>query len=331
MVSDQKLAPGSTYQTTVYIYNAYGQLSATRVYTDAIHYLETDYGYDNTGNRISVTDPLGHAVTTAYDERNKPYQITDASSNTVAYDFDGDGNTVRLTDELRHITTYAFDGFDRLEQKNFPDGSSQTWSYDPVGNTIGLLTTAGNTITQTYDVRNRMLTQSYLSSRGPATIQNTYDIMGRVLTTQENAKQLIYGYDNLGRNTSFTDQAGLHSTYSYDLAGNRTGATYPTGITVNRTYDASNRLSTLADGSAVTQATYSYDTLDRQTGVSLANGTSVGNGYDLLNRVATVGKHADGHDDAQLWLQLRQRQPGHVDRRTARYDRQRLYQSQRGQ
>ena len=280
---DQKNAPGGAVQKTVNVYNDYQQLTETDSYTDSTNKLATTYTYDANDNRITVSDPLGHTVTTAYDERDKPYLFTDALGKTSQYDFDGNGNTVKLTDELNHVTTYAYDGLDRLEQKSFPDSSYQTWKYDATGNITGLRTTAGNTIAQTYDERNRMLTQDYGS-----TITNTYDLMGRVATSTEGGTSLTYAYDALGRNTSFTDQAGRVSTYTYDLDGHRLTSAYPSGITVKRAYDASSRLSTLKDGSDTTMATYSYDILDRTTGISLANGTSVAYGYDLLNRLDYV-------------------------------------------
>ncbi len=166
LVTDQKTAPGSTVEKTVNLYDTCEELIATRAYTGTSTYLETDYTYDGDGNRLTVTDPLGHTVTTAYDERDKPYLFTDALSHTVKYDFDGNGNTVKLTDELSHATTYAYDGLDKLEEKTFPDSSYQTWKYDADGNITGLRTTAGNSISQTYDTRNRMLTQTYPLTSG---------------------------------------------------------------------------------------------------------------------------------------------------------------------
>ena len=284
LLTDKKQAPSSQWEEMQNIYNAYQQVTAVRQYTSATAYLETDYAYDANGNRTTVTDPLGHTTTTAYDERNKAYQVTDPLSHTVKYDFDGNGNTNKLTDELSHITTYAFDGLDRLEQKTFPDSSYQTWKFDAVGNVTGLRTTAGNTITQTYDTRNCMLTQVY----GTSTITNTYDLMNRLHTATEGGAALTYAYDHLGRNTSFTDQAGHTSTYSYDLVGNRTSTAYPTGVTVNRAHDASNRVTTLKDGGSTTQATYSYDILDRPTSLALANSTTVTYTFDLVNRLTNV-------------------------------------------
>src|ERR1700690_1594186 len=91
------------------------------------------------------------------------------------------------------------------------DPSAGNWgdnsgSGDPSagnGNTIGQVTTAGNAITQTFDTRNRMLTQSYTVSGGSSTITNTYDLMGRLHTTTQNSASLTYVYDDLGRNTKF--------------------------------------------------------------------------------------------------------------------------------
>jgi RHS repeat-associated protein len=290
VVTDQKQAPGSQWEKTVNVYNSYEQLVATQDYTDETAYLETDYTYDLNGNRYSVKDPLDHTTTTAYDERNKPYLMTDALGKTRTLDFDGNENTIRLTDELGHISTYAYDGLDKLEQKNFPDGSYQTWKYDSDGNITGMRTTGGNLIAQTYDARDRMLTQAY----GTSTIADVYDIMGRILTSTEGGTALVYIYDDLGRNTSFTDQAGRTSTYSYDLVGNRTSTTYPTGVTVARAHDASNRVTTLKDGAGTTQATYSYDILDRPTGMALANSTSVAWNHDLLDRLTSVNNTLGG-------------------------------------
>jgi len=292
-VEKKKVASGEWEQTTN-VYNSDQELIATQRSTDSGGVLETDYTYDVDGNRTSVKDPLGHITSTAYDERDQAYLLTDATGKTVRYDFDGDGNTTTMTDESSKVTSYAYDGFNRLEQKTFADGSTQSWKYDAAGNTTSYVTTAGNTITQTFDSLNRMLTQSYTSASGPSTITNAYDLLGRVTSTTEGGTSLTYAYDDLGRNTSFTDQAGRTSTYTYDLDGNRLNSEYPTGLTVKRSYDTSDRLTTLRDGSNNTMATVSYDIADRATGLSLGNSTTVSYGYDLLNRLSYVHNSLGG-------------------------------------
>ena len=281
---DKNQISSGQWQTTEKIYNDAQQVSEIRSFTGGGAYLSTTFGYDANGNRTTVTDPLGHVTTTYYDGRDKPYKVKDTLNHTVTSDFDGNGNTVSMKDERGHITSYTYDGFDQLEEKAFPDGSYQTWIYDKAGNVTSLRTTAGNTIVQTFDNRNRILTQVY----GSSTITNTYDVMGRLHTATEGGVGLDYEYDALGRNTSFSDQAGRTSTYCYDSNGGRLTSAYPTGITVKQVYDSSSRLWKLKDGSDSIMATFSYDSAGRVTGTVLANSTSVSYGQDLLSRLTSV-------------------------------------------
>jgi YD repeat-containing protein len=217
-----------------------------------------------------------------------PYLKTDALGNTTQTDFDGNGNTTKLTDELGNVTGFAYDGLDRTEQKTFADGSYQTWIYDATGNVTSLRTAAGNNVTRSYDGRNEWVTQTYPVPGGSSMIMNGYDLMGRLLTASEGGAALTYAYDNLGRNTSFTDQAGRASSYTYDLNGNRLTANYPTGVTAKGGYDALNWMTTLKDAANNLLATNSYDSLDRVTGVALGNGTSVTPSFDLADRLTSV-------------------------------------------
>ena len=73
-IASQKKLGTSEWQKVVSVYNSYEQLWKTEAYTDASTYLTTAYAYDLNGNQTSVTDPLGHGSTMAYDETKSALQ-----------------------------------------------------------------------------------------------------------------------------------------------------------------------------------------------------------------------------------------------------------------
>ena len=61
-------------------------------------------------------------------------------------------------DSNSNITQYDYDGFDRLAETLYPS-SSETYTYDANNNVLTLTTRMGDTITNTYDVLNRLSTR----------------------------------------------------------------------------------------------------------------------------------------------------------------------------
>ena len=52
----------------------------------------TTYTYDGVGNRVTVEDPNGNAVTTVYDSRNRVIEQIEPLGVTVSYTYDSSGN-----------------------------------------------------------------------------------------------------------------------------------------------------------------------------------------------------------------------------------------------
>src|SRR4029453_7247720 len=67
----------------------------------------TQYGYDDQGNLITVTDPLGHITRTVYDALNRIKQVIDPAAAGS-----GSGGS----------TQYVYDGLDQLTQVSDPRG-----------------------------------------------------------------------------------------------------------------------------------------------------------------------------------------------------------------
>ena len=108
-----------------------------------------------------------------------------------------------------------------------------------------------------YDPVGRLARESH--GNGTVT-EYTYDDAGQVTTILNRApggatqSQLVYAYDNLGRETSMTAADGV-TNYGYDGAGRLTTVKLPTGRTVTYAYDAAGNRTIAKDGLQTTDYT----------------------------------------------------------------------------
>ncbi|MCP5015985.1 MAG: RHS repeat protein, partial [Ketobacter sp.] len=169
--------------------------------------------------------------------------------------YDENGNLTERVDPKGQTTTFAYDALGRETLRTLPPD---------LGTTDGLLT-----IASVFDPNNNLLkvTETYVQSGAKVTIR-TYDTFDRLQTV--------------------TDRWGNRLLYAYDPNGNRTQLLDPGDAATLYSYDALNRLSTVAtpDGAGLTTYTYfKNSTLDT---VTYPNGTSAAHTYDASNRVETI-------------------------------------------
>ena len=102
----------------------------------------TVYSYDNVGNLRLVEHPLDRAnVSTLYDERNRPYQITVGPSQTTTVWYDTSGHLKEIDRANGQVITYdIFDAMNRVTQQSATNtrlngGQSlrTSYSYYPSG------------------------------------------------------------------------------------------------------------------------------------------------------------------------------------------------------
>ena len=248
----------------------------------------TTFGYDLNHNRNLVRDAELNATTTVFDERNLPYQTTDAESRVTKLNYQPNGTLAQVIDGNGHATGYAPDDFDRLKTITHADATTEQFLYDPSGNLFRKTTRAGQQINFTYDDRNRL--RSRASPTETATF--TYKLAGQMSHAQNSAATLDFGYDERDELTSeTTNLPGLATQivgHEYDAAGNRTKLTYPDGAYVSYVYDELNRLKILRDDQGVDQVTYSYDELSRISHMLRASGVTSDYTYDRASRVKTI-------------------------------------------
>ena len=84
----------------------------------------TVYGYDASGNQITVTDALGHTTTTLYDALDRADDARSAPrAGITTITYDAAGRETSLTDPDGNKTQWAYDSDDRLTTVTEPNGT----------------------------------------------------------------------------------------------------------------------------------------------------------------------------------------------------------------
>ena len=235
-------SPGGKKTTTVYDENL--RKTSVTVAPGTSDAATITFGYDLNGNLTSVLAPkeqpgqpfAGQSTTTTYDERNRPYLVTDPLGNPTSCTYDAAGHKKTVTRANGQLTTFdSFDTMNRLLQstmKQTPDPDAVTkFTYY----TSGLLATmkdphlvangSSETYTYQYDSMGRKTSLTYprpTPSATPTSESWHYDAAGRIDTfTNRNGNTQRMLYDNLNRAYNVAwDDSGLTPTVTlgYDVA-----------------------------------------------------------------------------------------------------------------
>lgn len=203
------------------------------------------FTYDNNGNPLSVTDPLGHQTTQVFDALNRLIKITDANNGVSATSYDAHDRPVSVTDLNGNVTAFVYDGFGEVIQQVSPDSGTTIYRYDADGNLTQKTDAAGVVTNHLYDKLDRMLTTTYPAD-ATLNVSYAYDQVGhgfgigRLTSLNDAGGSLNRSYDergNLSSEKRVTGGKTLTSSYSYDKASRIASITYPSGATVSYTRD----------------------------------------------------------------------------------------------
>ena len=277
------VSSGEQIFTCTYSYDGLG-----RCLTDSDNVGNTNsYAYDSRGNCVSAIDPDGNETVCVYDGLGR---ITDTTHYVGAKERGITINTshveyrnrrcVSTTDGNGNTTAYAYDACDRQTETLRPDGTAESLVWSPRSNLALRIDPNGTSVTNTYDLLDRLIHRDIAASAGVAATTTfeafAYDGLGRLVAADNDGASLILDYDSLGNCVS-ADEEGRVTRYTYDGEGNRLSLTYPSGPSVHSTYDALNRIATIglqasADGAQAGLATFAYDGADRLAKLTRANG-----------------------------------------------------------
>lgn len=246
--------------------------------------LSTTSTYDDTGQKLSTTDPMGFKTDYSYgfqnayltqvqtpipNSTNPPHGTSQRLSTSADYDFNS-GLLKSTTDVNQKTTTYSYnDPLNRVTQITRPDQSKTTIQYNDTPPDVFTY------VVQDMDSSRTLQSYSYFDGVGhtirtlqfdgtPTTpwiaTETFYDGLGRSASVsnphrvdQPSATPTLCSsvpctttlYDALGRVTTVTAADGQSVTYSYQ--GNRTSVTDPALLTKDLFHDALGRLTQVTE------------------------------------------------------------------------------------
>ena len=253
------------------------------------------YGYDQNGNRNSVTtysDKGKATTTTIYDARHQPIQMIDPDGNIThiiyKYDYRNEhGQTVPYsvsTDAMGNITENIKDAHGRLTsliQKNSMGEQlhKKLLFYDPNGNKYR---------------QEDHATEGPGQNKKPIITNWTYDCMNKLTGTVEavgcaEQKHMEVRYNQFGEKSEIIKPDNVRIEYEYDALGRlKYHTSSDKSIHYRYSYDANGNVRRVKDRVSGLQTVRKHDAMDRLKEERLANGLSVTYAYDGLNQPRNI-------------------------------------------
>ena len=274
----------------------------------------TRFGYDDLGNRVSITDPAGNVTRFEYSRLNEQTAVVDPAGGRTASVFDVAGRVTSVTDPLGRRLETVFDLAGRATTvRRVASNGTPVWSvtqgWDPAGNRTSVTSPRGNlptavasqfSTTYGFDAVNRLV--SVTEPVSATTTRSTgygYDLAGNVSQVTDGRGNVTwYGYNEWGVQTVATEPTTTaHPNLtdrqwvtSLDAGGLPTRTVEPGGLTVTRTFDELGRpVAETGSGTGVVSATrtFGWDA----GGLRVSAGTAGGNisfGYDDRGLLVSV-------------------------------------------
>jgi RHS repeat-associated protein len=218
------------------------------------------------GNPLQITqvaDPVGRALTFAYDSSNRVTSVTDPIGRSVQYAYNSQGTLAQVTDLAGGVTSYSYDSQNRLTQVTDPRRNVIAQNvYDANGRVIQQTQADGGVIQINYVITNPDAPTS------PVLVTAVTDPLGNITT---------YHFNTQGFLLDVTDPTGQMRIFTLAPGTNETLSATGNGV-----------CSTCGDVSAGDQS-YTYDTNGNQLTRSDAFGNTTTFTYDaVFNKVTSI-------------------------------------------
>lgn len=318
-VKTPKQQPGQTYQNQSTI-TAYDERNRVMSITDAVPNSPTNFKYDWSGRKASVTRPNGQIITyDSYDNMNRLLQQTVKQTPNpdavTKYTYDSAGTDLWSTMQDPRLValnstykyTYNYDQMGRKTSLTYPPDSgnvqrTESWHYDTAGRNDTFTNRDGKIQTAIYDSLNRPRDVSWNDSGLTPTVTILCDAANRV-TSVNNTNAIIswtYFNDNLLKDETTTypgaDNTARTVTYTYNADAKRATLQYPNNAySFTYNYTARNQLWKIINTSGgATLVTNLYDLDGNLSARTPPNSTTSTYTYDVLDRVLNISHALNG-------------------------------------
>ena len=298
---------------TEYAVNHLGQLSKeTRKGQGGAPDASVSYAYDNRGNRVEMTDPLGKTSSYTYDIQGDVSQLTDAAGRIWQAEHNAAGRLTARIDPLGHRAEVSYDKVGNRIQSKDALGNLTRFTFNAQNRVTQIINPLGGTRTSTYDAQGCVIAE--INEAGQTVSRSTYNAQGQLVSTQDaagNAAQYRYDpsltpfapvsiqhagvtrdmrFDSADRiieqTESWSEGSTTRSASSknvYDKKGRLIEYIDRLGNKTQLAYDGLDRLISVTDAQGgVTQ--FSYDARDNLLSLTDANGNTTRFEYDANNR-----------------------------------------------
>jgi len=278
--------------------------------------LETDYGYDAFGNKVSATvsgiDIASRTSTTAYDSQGRfPITVANALGQQASQTFEPlFGNPASATDANSLVAQTQYDSLGRKTLAIAPDGTRASFQYTycsgvnggtatcPTGAAYFMqqtplasdgVTHIGPVATAYFDKLERQIEADSQGADGSAIKQvTTYNALGQVVTasrpyfaTGGTAHNVTYTYDALGRVLTETAPDGSVAQHAYHgLSQTDTNALGQTRTAVKDSQGNTKQVTDALNG----VTSFAYDAFQNLVSTTDPLGHVISASYDLRGR-----------------------------------------------
>ncbi len=234
-------------------YDALGRFTAVTNAFGTNDTIWVTYTYDASGNQIAQTNAMGRVTKFEYDLLGRRTKRILPGTQSESFGYDSAGRLIAHTNFNNVLVSYRYDDMGQLGSKS-SGAYSEIYGYSPAGQMTSRTDGSGS-FTWVYDWRGRLCT----NTTPVGTLIYSYDRnnnLGSMRSLSSSGVNLSYGYDELNRLSSVTNNAwGGTSRYTYDGVGNLQTTLYPTTTVVTNWYE--------------------YDSLNRVTNVTWKAGATV--------------------------------------------------------